>query len=95
MLTLYNSAGVPTLDGSRRIAKFLGELTIGGVGSAQSGSITHSSLNDAQPFAFQLTNGQSADNEEAATISFSGITLNWSFPEFSSRPETRIVYGII
>lgn len=94
MLTLYNSAGAVTLDGSRRVAKFLGEASIGGSGSASTGTITDARFALAQPFAFAVPDDASWDHGDDASVSFSGTTLTWTFPAYSSKPITKIIYGI-
>lgn len=97
-LEVFDSNGVSTVDTSTNVALFLGIFSVGGEGSAKSGQITNPLLANGRPFHFLIVGRiPSAQLNQEVEISFSGTTLNWSYPQdeatFANRPPTTIMYG--
>lgn len=98
-LKIWNASGVVTLDSTTRVGKIIGSFSIGGAGTAQTGSVTDSKLALGTPFNFAILTSSFPGTDKYPSFSFSGTTLNWSYPDpsstlSSSRPTHDVIYGI-
>lgn len=98
-MKVWNAAGVLTLDSTTRVGKILGNFSIGGAGTSQTGSVTDSGLSMGTPFYFATITSGFPGYDKYPLFSFSGTTLNWSYPDadstyLSSRPTHDVIYGI-
>lgn len=97
-LQIFDATGALMLDTDTIVVSALGVFTIGGPGSAQSGSFTDARLLSGDP----LHQVQYVQMEEVIfigyipTVTFSGTTVNWSFPKTygGGFPVSKIMYGV-
>lgn len=94
----WNADGSVKFDPTKQTIKFLGNATIGGSGSASSGTITDSRFTayaGHKPFWARVEIASGSAVHDIATYSFSGNNLNWAFPAGSLKVAEKIIYGII
>jgi hypothetical protein len=93
----FDASGNVVVDITTGLVKFLGAFWIGAshTGSNFSGTVTDSNLTLAGHTAFALVMfGSSWAINNNPTLSISGTTITWQFPALSTRPNTRIIYGV-
>lgn len=87
-------------DTTTAVAVIFNILSIGGVNTAQSGSVTDSRFLLGDPFVTVLEgNFFNSRSNYKPTISVSGSTLTWTYPQADSsvdyyRPNITFVYGV-
>lgn len=98
-LQIWNSSGNLIFDTGDQVVKFMGSLIVGSGGlDTATGTITDTRFTayaGHTPFYFRVETGSGSTIYDAPVWTFSGNNLNWSFPNPSSRPNSKIIYGII
>lgn len=98
-LQIWDASGTLIFDTTTQTIKFFGTYIIGpGGDNRSSGTITDSRFSifaGHVPFFVQIEGGTGSSIRNAATWTFSGNNLNWSYPVPSSRATEKIIYGVI
>lgn len=93
------STGRVKLDSSTNAMLHLGTASIGGAGTAQSGTITDDRFLWGTGVAFTLLGGFVGRDGYEAVFTFSGSTLTWQYPRPGSssaeRAPVTFLYGVI
>ena len=93
------ATGRVKLDSSTNAMLHFGVATIGGAGSAQSGTITDDRFTWGRGVIFPLVNGFVGRENYEAIFTFSGNTLTWRYPQggssASERPQITFLYGVL
>ena len=100
MLTIYDDQGRTLIDGSTKVFKFLGRVTIGGTNTPQSGYVDEPRLSSGKPYAFIWpADGSFMPRGGDPVVDINSYRLSWTFPQADgsvswARPVVTIVYGI-
>lgn len=100
MLTIYDDQGAVRLDASQKVFKFLGSVSVGGVGTPQTGFVDNPMFAQGKPYPFIFVNdGSYSPVGNDVVVDFSGTRMTWTYPSADGshiyqRSPTTIVYGV-
>ena len=92
-LTVWDDQGRVVFDTTSQVVKYFGTVTIGGSAGA-SGTVVDARFSLGTPYIYAFIENVNITNNWAPTISVSGTTLSWSFPDSGHAYSTVVMYGV-